>query len=115
MDNSTLRFAVQVGVALIAAYTAWEARKKKQRLEALAESQMSHETPLRAAIESEEPTGISKLFATVTKQGDAYKLEIRRDNDNGPITVDQTFSNLDALETYLSEKTVFRFGDFVAR
>ena len=115
MTDGTLKFVVQLGVALVAAYTAWEARNKKRRLESLAESQMQHQAPLRAAIESQENGVVLTQFGTVTREGDMYRLEIRRDAENGPLEIQDTFSNLDALESYLAEKTIFRFGDFVAR
>ncbi|PTU33100.1 hypothetical protein [Stenotrophobium rhamnosiphilum] len=99
----------------IYSYPAWGSAERQRHLEQQVALKMQSQPSLRAAIASKESNLILERFATITREGSTYRLEIRRDTEIGPLDIQTDFSNISELGTYLSERTAFRIRDFVSR
>ncbi len=93
----------------------WEDRNKMREVGRRAESQMVNQATLKARIASQEKGEPLNRFGLIVRDESTFRLEIRRDAENGPLELKDTFPDIETLAEYLAGNTVFRIGDFVAR
>lgn len=93
----------------------WEDRNRMREVARRAGSQMLNHESLKARIASQEKGVPLNRFASIVRDENIFRLEIRRDAENGSLEVETTFPDMEVLADYLAGNTVFRIGDFVAR